>query len=227
MQLPTWMRQVTGTLHTRNFIMPTVLSSVSVKPITTPEGIQDEIRLGHMDRRHAEMALVRGCLRNDPDAMRCLVETYQADVYGLCVRLLADRHEAEDVAQEVFVRVLRGLRGWDANRPLKPWIMGAALNRCRTYLAKRARRPQFFATVPEPAPVAVPESARELNAAITEAVEDLRADYREVFVQFHERGLSYEAISGAMRRSVGTIKTWLHRARIQVLQRLRERGLIA
>src|SRR5947209_14441607 len=48
-------------------------------------------------------------------------------VFGLCVRLLNHRHDAEDVTQEVFLRVFRSLRRWDATRPLKPWVMGIAV----------------------------------------------------------------------------------------------------
>src|SRR5262245_7468154 len=87
----------------------------------------------------AEDELVRACLVEDAAAMRELVERFQADVYGLCIRLVGDRHEAEDVAQEVFLRVFRSLHRWDASRALKPWIVGIAINRCRTFLAKRAR----------------------------------------------------------------------------------------
>ena len=90
-----------------------------------------------------DAALVRRCLRNDPDSIRALVERFQADVFGLCVRLLDNRHDAEDVSQEVFLRVFRSLRRWDGQRPLRPWIMGIAVNRCRTHLSQRSRRPEL------------------------------------------------------------------------------------
>src|SRR5947208_17101432 len=89
-----------------------------------------------------DVTLVRRCLRGEAVAIQTLVERFQSEVFGLCVRLLHHRHDAEDVTQEVFLRVFRSLRRWDANRPLKPWIMGIAVNRCRTWLAQRARRPE-------------------------------------------------------------------------------------
>ena len=61
-----------------------------------------------------EAALVRRCLRGEPEAVRDLVDRYQAEVFGLCLRLLNHRHDAEDVTQEVFLRVFRSLRRWDA-----------------------------------------------------------------------------------------------------------------
>src|SRR5437868_14468284 len=87
--------------------------------------------------------LVRRCLKGDAAAIQALVERYQSDVFGLCVRLLHHRHDAEDVTQEVFLRIFRSLKRWDSSRPLKPWVMGITVNRCRTWMTQRARRPEL------------------------------------------------------------------------------------
>jgi RNA polymerase sigma factor (sigma-70 family) len=174
-----------------------------------------------------EAALVRRCLRNDAAAVRALVERFQTEVYGLCVRLLSHRHDAEDVTQEVFLRVFRSLRRWDSSRPLKPWIMGIAVNRCRTWLAQRARRPELVDYLQDTTPGPEADDVAELLAEIQAAVGGLRPEYRTVFVLFHEQGLPYEEIAEALDRPVGTIKTWLHRARLEVMQRLRQRGMVA
>jgi RNA polymerase sigma-70 factor (ECF subfamily) len=170
--------------------------------------------------------LVRRCLRGDDEAIFGLVQRFQADVFGLCVRLLNHRHDAEDVTQEVFLRIFRSLRGWDPRRPLKPWIMGIAVNRCRTWLAQRGRRPELVDylqdTLPGPAADDSDELLREIQAALAE----LRLEYRTAFVLFHEHGQPYEDIARVMDRPVGTIKTWLHRARLEVLERLRRRGMV-
>src|SRR5262249_15779196 len=83
---------------------------------------------------------------------------------GLCVRLLRHRHDAEDVTQEVFLRVFRSLRGWDATRPLKPWIISIAVNRCRTRLTQRSRRPEAVDYLQEIAAGPPPDDAAELAA---------------------------------------------------------------
>jgi RNA polymerase sigma factor (sigma-70 family) len=170
--------------------------------------------------------LVRRCLQDEADALRALVDRFQSDVFGLCVRILRNAHDAEDVAQEVFVRVFRSLKRWDATRQLRPWILGIAVNRCRTALAKRAKRPDTVDYLHETADRDVADDSRELAGAIRAVVDNLRADYREVFVLFHEGGQSYEEISVAIDRPVGTIKTWLHRARTEVLAYLRRKGLV-
>jgi RNA polymerase sigma factor (sigma-70 family) len=174
----------------------------------------------------AEAGLVQRCLLGEPEALRQLVERFQPDVYGLCVRLLRHRHDAEDVTQEVFLRVFRHLGRWDAARPLKPWVMGIAVNRCRTWLTQRARRPEVVDYLQDTAPGRPDDDSAELVREIRAAVDDLRADYQAVFVLFHEQGQPYEDIAQALERPVGTIKTWLHRARLEVLDRLRRRGMV-
>jgi RNA polymerase sigma-70 factor (ECF subfamily) len=174
-----------------------------------------------------DVLLVRRCLRGDATAMERLVEQFQADVFGLSVRLLQHRQDAEDVAQEVFLRVFRSLRRWDPRRPLRPWIMGITVNRCRTWLAQRARRPELVEYLHETAAQAPADDSAELTREIHAAVQDLRPEYQSVFALFHDQGLAYEEIAQALRKPVGTVKTWLHRARLEVLDRLRQRGMIS
>ena len=173
-----------------------------------------------------EATLVRRCLRGDAVAIQQLVERFQADVYGLCIRLLNHRHDAEDVSQEVFLRVFRSLKRWDKSRPLRPWIMGITVNRCRTWLTQRNRRPELVDYLHETIASPLPDDSTELLLEIQAALAMLRPDYRSVFVMFHEQGQPYEDIALAMERPVGTIKTWLHRARLEILERLQSRGMV-
>jgi RNA polymerase sigma-70 factor (ECF subfamily) len=171
--------------------------------------------------------LVRRCLRGDSEAIGNLVERYQAEVFGVCVRLLHHRHDAEDVTQEVFLRVFRSLRTWDPSRPLRPWVLGIAVNRCRTWLSQRARRPEPVDYLQDTLPGRPTDDTAELLLEIQLAVDALRMEYRTVFVLFHEQGRPYEEIAAALGRPVGTVKTWLHRARLEVLEHLRRRGMVA
>jgi RNA polymerase sigma factor (sigma-70 family) len=155
-----------------------------------------------------------------------MVERFQADIFAVCYRLLAHAHDAEDVTQEVFLRIFRSLRRWDATRPLRPWVLGITVNRCRTWMGRRAKNPELADYLHETPDHRPTDDSTELRAEIRAAVDDLRDEYREVFVLLHESGQSYEEIAEAIDRPVGTVKTWLHRARLELLERLRSRGLV-
>jgi len=174
----------------------------------------------------ADAALVNRCLSGDSAAARALVERFQSDVLAVCSRLLRHQHDAEDVAQEVFLRVFRSLARWDSTRPLRPWVVGIAVNRCRTALGKRGKGPALADYLDEAPDRRPADDSLEMAREIRAAVDALRDEYREVFVLFHESGQPYEAIAEAVGRPVGTVKTWLHRARLEVLDRLRSRGLV-
>lgn len=174
----------------------------------------------------ADAVLVKRCLSGDPVACRELVEQFQADVLAVCRRLLAHLHDAEDVAQEVFLRVFRSLNRWDNSRPLRPWILGIAVNRCRTWMGRRGRTPELADYLHEAPDRRPSDDSAEMVREIRAAVDALRGEYREVFVLFHEMGRSYEEIAEVVERPVGTVKTWLHRARLEILERLKSRGLV-
>lgn len=170
--------------------------------------------------------VVQKCLLGDSEAIQQLVLHYQQDVLGLCVRMLQHRQDAEDVTQEVFLRIFRSLHRWDSSRPLKPWIVGIAVNRCRTWLSQRAKRPELIDYLESAASAPLADDSQELIREINRATQFLRPDYRAVFVLFHQQGQPYEEIAQAMDRPVGTIKTWLHRARLEVLHQLQQRGMV-
>lgn len=173
-----------------------------------------------------DASLVRRCLRGEESAIGELVNRFQAEVFGLCVRLLNHRHDAEDVSQEVFLRVFRGLRGWDSQRPLRPWIMRIAVNRCRTWLSQRGRRPETVDYLQDTLAGPPADDSAELIEEIQKAIAALRPHYRTAFVLFHEQGQPYDEIARLMGRPAGTIKTWLHRARMEILECLRRRGMV-
>lgn len=158
-------------------------------------------------------------------AVRSLIERYQSEVFGLCLRLLHHRHDAEDVTQEVFLRIFRSLHRWDATRPLRPWVIGITINQCRTWLAKKQRLPESADYLHQTVQ-AQPKESNELVGELHAALAELRQEYRLVFVLFHEQGRTYEEIASLVQRPVGTVKTWLHRARLELLERLRRRGMV-
>ncbi len=173
-----------------------------------------------------DRALVDALRAGEPHAPRLLIERFQAVVFALCLRMMSHRQDAEDVMQESFVRALRGLSSFEGERPLRPWLLGIAANRCRTALVKRARRPGLVATIDDQVDhrpgLSDPD---DLAGEIDRAVARLRPEYRLVFTLFHEQSLAYEEIADAANRPVGTVKTWLHRARAELAEDLSRRGV--
>jgi RNA polymerase sigma-70 factor (ECF subfamily) len=172
----------------------------------------------------SDVDLVARCLQGDAGATRKLVEQFERPVFSLCLRMLRHRQDAEDVAQESLTRMVRHLAGWDGARELLPWVLAIAANRCRTALERRGRRPVVLASLPEPAAPAATAPAG-IGEEVQQALAELREEHRECFVLFYEQELSILEISEIMNVPDGTIKTWLHRARKQLAERLRARGI--
>jgi RNA polymerase sigma-70 factor (ECF subfamily) len=159
--------------------------------------------------------------------MLALVNRYQGQVFGLCYRMLGQRQDAEDMSQETFVRALRSLRSWDSDREFLPWLLAIAGNRCRTYLAQRMRRPGTTPLVehlPDRQPDMKP--ARHLAEELQRALSRLREEYRLAFMLFHYQELSYAEIGAALNCPLGTVKTWVHRARRELVEMLHKREAV-
>ena len=172
--------------------------------------------------------VVRRCLHGDQLAMLALVEHYQGQVFGLCYRMLGQRQDAEDAAQESFIRVVRSLDRWDANRDFEPWLLAIAGNRCRTALAKRGRAPRKELFAEERVEDNSPDlqAAEQLAEEVRLGLAHLRAEYREAFVLFHDQERTYLEIAEIMNCPVGTVKTWVHRARKELIGHLQRRNVV-
>jgi RNA polymerase sigma-70 factor (ECF subfamily) len=163
--------------------------------------------------------LVNLCLAGDETAMRVLVDRFRDPVFGLCLRMLGQWHDAEDAAQETLVRALRHLRSWDRTRDFEPWLFAIAGNRCRTAIARRAKTPVREPLADDlqdsrPSPLGRHQLIEEIDVGL----DSLRFEHRHAFLLFHQQQLSYDEIAVAMNRPVGTVKTWVHRARRELLE---------
>lgn len=167
--------------------------------------------------------VVAECLEGHQHAMTQLIAHYHSMVYGLCFRMLGQRQDAEDVTQETFFRVLRNLDRWDATRKFEPWLLTIAGNRCRTKLSQRKRK---TSTQVLDYPVVDPRTDHEAGQIFEEvqvALGQLRSEYRQVFRMFHFEQKSYEEIALTMKIPQGTVKTWCHRARREIVEILARR----
>lgn len=166
--------------------------------------------------------MISRAARGDAAAWEALVREHQASVFRLAYLRLGDADEAEDVAQEAFIRAYRGLGGFDRARAVRPWLLGIAAhlasNRRRSagrYLAALRRAFQSG-----PAPVEQPPdrpSAQWEAETLWRAVRRLRAIDQEVIYLRYFLELAEAEIAASLGVAPGTVKSRLHRA----LERLR------
>ena len=172
--------------------------------------------------------LVRQCLAGRLTAHSDLMDRYQGQVFGFCFRMLGHRQDAEDCVQETMLRVLNNLHRWDPTRKFEPWLFTIAGNRCRTRLAQRQRRPNHQTLeIPVEDRSQEERDAELLAEEINLALKDLRPEYAQVFRKFHHQELSYEEIANELSVPLGTVKTWVHRARREITQKLVHREVLA
>ena len=170
--------------------------------------------------------LVERCLAGDRDGLRTFVEQFQGWVFALCFRQLGHRQDAEDVAQETLSRAVRHLGQWDGVRPLRPWILTIAVNRCRTHLSRKNTRARTVDVDIDLAGVSTRVGEFDLAEELQLALQQLREEYRTCFLLFHQQDLSLHEVAQIMNCPDGTIKTWLHRARRELADLLRARGVV-
>ncbi len=162
----------------------------------------------------------------DRRAFEELVLAHQHRVYGLALRMLGDAAEAQDVAQEVFLRAHRGLAEFRGDARLSTWLYTIASRLCLNRLAgseRRLTRPgdEALGRVVDarPGPDETLERG-ELDAALHRAIAELPEERRVVVVLRDVDGLAYEEIAEILVLPVGTVRSRLHRARLDLKDKL-------
>lgn len=179
--------------------------------------------------------LVLRVVQGDDEAFALLVRRYQGMVFNVAYRLTGNRGDAEDLAQETFVRAYRAMESFDATRPLAPWLKRITTNAGLNWLEMQKARPQTTASDLTPPdaeedaltqladPQASPEqqlAGAEQSAQIRQALLGLPFRYRAVIELRHYQDLSYEDIAAALNVPVSTVKSDLFRARKMLEKRL-------
>jgi RNA polymerase sigma-70 factor, ECF subfamily len=182
--------------------------------------------------------VVAQALTGSEQATRELVARYERPVFNLIVRMVQDASTAEDLTQEAFAKVFRNLRTFDVRLRFSAWILKIAHNTTLDHL--RRHRPHLVPldqpmtdnghtlaeALPDRAAVSPEHAAvrRELGSALNAAIDRLRPEYRRVIVLRYQEDLDYTDIADVMGVPLGTVKTFLHRARQALAAELREAG---
>ena len=175
-------------------------------------------RMSDLDER----SLVERCRAGDDDAFSELVDRYKDLVYAIVTRLVADRSQADDLAQEVFLKVHRGLPYFRGDARLSTWIYRIVSNVCfeargRTRAETPLDRGPDRAPI-EPAAVDTSFGDLEVRDRLEKAIAQLPDQQRMLVAAHYLEGVQYEALADALGIPIGTVKTHLYRAK----RRLRE-----
>jgi RNA polymerase sigma-70 factor (ECF subfamily) len=172
-----------------------------------------------------ERALLERCRSGDDTAFGELVDRYKDLVYGVVHRMTPDRALVDDLAQEVFLKVHRGLPYFRGEARLSTWIYRIVQNVCSQ--AHAARRPaQSLDSGIEGRPVREPGAADaafadlELRDRLEKAIARLPENYRLLIAAHYLKGVQYEALAEALNIPLGTVKTHLYRAKRQLRELL-------
>lgn len=167
--------------------------------------------------------LILRARRGDAEAFGELVTRYQTSVFNVCYRMTNERREAEDLAQETFIRIYSRLDTFDIEREFGPWVRRAAANLCLNHL--QSQRPTGELNDERDADEAqLPESVyevRERSEQIRNAMAALPAHYRVVIELRHYQQMSYDEIAAELKIPLSDVKSHLFRARKLLAEKLK------
>jgi RNA polymerase sigma-70 factor, ECF subfamily len=197
-------------------------SALQAAPLSAGASVREQLR------QVEDSAVVSAFLAGEERAFQELVDRYQTRLLNFIYRTIGDRERAEDLVQEVFIRVYRHLHRFDRSKKFSTWIYTIASNLAKNELRNRSRNPlvlfqairknwqdddrplQFEDTTSRPDDM---YRKRHLRDLVEQSVDRLPEHHREVFVLRELEGKSYEEIAEITSCNLGTVKSRLNRAR--------------
>lgn len=177
---------------------------------------------------------IKQVIKGDQDAFGEIVEIYKNSVYQLCYRMLGSQHEAEDMAQEAFIRAYVNIKSFNQDLKFSTWLFRIATNLCIDRIRKK--KPDYYLDAEVagtegltmysqiPAETPLPEAeleSLELHETIQKEILKLPEKYRAAIVLKYIEELSLNEISEILDLPLGTVKTRIHRGREALRQQLR------
>lgn len=168
-------------------------------------------------------------------AFRTLVQRYRTRIMNLVCRFINDRDRAEEISQEVFLRVFRNRERYRKSGKFSTWIFTIAVNLTKNEIRSRVRHRGTFSldameeessgqgvTFPDAKPLPDEDlNAHEIGQKVAEALRKIPARYREAVVLRDVEGLSYEEVGQILRIPGGTVRSRINRARLMLKERLK------
>lgn len=165
----------------------------------------------------SDSQLVDKTRAGDVEAFSELVRRHERLVYKVALNFMRDTHLAEDMAQEAFLKAYRLLKGFRGDAAFSTWLYRVTTSVCLTEIARRKRRGEV-ALLPEhsSASFELPVDTLDLPEILRSCITRLPRRYADIVARYYIRGETYEEITERLKVPVGTLKTWMHRARKQL-----------
>jgi RNA polymerase sigma-70 factor, ECF subfamily len=187
-----------------------------------PEGIWPAVGTADMSER-SDLELVQRTVAGESEAFGELVRRHERVVYNLAYRFMRNTAQAEDAAQESFIKAYRLLRSFRGDCRFSSWLYRVTCNVCLTELNRAKRRGEVERTAEHQGQTATGDTASaemaeksDSAALIRRCVTQLPERYAAIVTLYYLQELSYEEIAEIMSIPMGTLKTWMHRARTQL-----------
>ena len=174
--------------------------------------------------------VLRKAQRGDERAFTLIVRAYEQPVFNYVLRLVGDRNLAEDLTQEVFLRVYQGLPGFSDRSRFTTWLFQVTKNRVLDELRALERRPRAVVALDDIPPLEAvdqPLERTETIDAVWRAVEGLTVDLKMALLLRDVVGLSYTEIGDSLEITLATVKWRIYKAREEVATALAREGITA
>ena len=164
------------------------------------------------------------------DAFTELVNSHQNAVYNLCYRMLGDPYEAEDAAQETFIRAYKAMKSYDKNRSFSTWLLSIAAHYCIDQLRKKCLKVTSIEDTPH---LEIPDSGPNPEVSLTKSEQQKRVKDllnvlnetdRAIVIMFYWYEFSYGEIAEALNLTSSAVKSRIHRARAQLAKTWNEKN---
>jgi RNA polymerase sigma-70 factor (ECF subfamily) len=171
---------------------------------------------------------VHECLREGRfrDALALLLPRYREKIFRLCISMLRDNAQAEDVTQDVFMRVWRALPGYAGQASLSTWMYAITRNACLSELRKKRAlvsidmdQDDYDAEI---ASLSTSDADDSATTSVAQLLDQLPERYRQAVTLFYMEDKSYEQTAATLDLPLGTVKALLHRARKRLIELTRE-----
>ncbi len=200
------------------------------KILMTPSAVEEPTQIkrvpmqpqaeAQLEVQAQEQVWAQAAQQGDQSAFMNIVEAYQRPVYNLCYRMLQDSNEAEDAAQETFLRAYTKLKSYQSSRKFSSWLFSIASHHCIDKLRRRKHQTVSWDDLPPWQGVAAKEPEPEAAALAGEArdavhvmLDSLAPDYRAAVILRYWHEMSYDEIAEMLDTSVSAIKSRLFRAK--------------